>query len=184
MKSHAGLFYAMIIVPTLIGMLVNFVGINPIRALFWTAVINGFLAPKKRKTFGGTIALGRPAKGLANSLSPGAKAAQPPRMLAQGPGPGGRDCYSPLASLTLAHRVADRNGSEQGSSQDEIGDAEVDDETGHVYEGGHERRGGAGRVEAQAPEDERQHRADEGPEGYDTDQGSADGQGHERPVGA
>jgi NRAMP (natural resistance-associated macrophage protein)-like metal ion transporter len=42
---RARLFYAMIILPTLIGMLVNFVGINPIRALFWTAVINGFLAP-------------------------------------------------------------------------------------------------------------------------------------------
>jgi Mn2+/Fe2+ NRAMP family transporter len=35
----------MIIAPTLIGMLINFVGINPIGALFWTAVINGFLAP-------------------------------------------------------------------------------------------------------------------------------------------
>jgi NRAMP (natural resistance-associated macrophage protein)-like metal ion transporter len=42
---RAKLFYATIIVPTLIGMLINFVGINPIRALFWTAVINGFLAP-------------------------------------------------------------------------------------------------------------------------------------------
>jgi NRAMP (natural resistance-associated macrophage protein)-like metal ion transporter len=42
---RAQLFYAMIIVPTLLGMLVSFVGINPIRALFWTAVINGFLAP-------------------------------------------------------------------------------------------------------------------------------------------
>ncbi len=42
---RAKLFYAMIIVPTLIGMLINFVGINPISALFWTAVINGFLAP-------------------------------------------------------------------------------------------------------------------------------------------
>jgi len=42
---RARLFYAMIIAPTLIGMLVNFVGINPIGALFWTAVINGFLAP-------------------------------------------------------------------------------------------------------------------------------------------
>jgi NRAMP (natural resistance-associated macrophage protein)-like metal ion transporter len=42
---RARLFYAMIIVPTLIGMLINFVGINPIGALFWTAVINGFLAP-------------------------------------------------------------------------------------------------------------------------------------------
>ena len=42
---RAKLFYAAIIVPTLIGMLINFVGINPIRALFWTAVLNGFLAP-------------------------------------------------------------------------------------------------------------------------------------------
>lgn len=42
---RAKLFYGMIIVSTLIGMLVNFAGINPIRALFWTAVINGFLAP-------------------------------------------------------------------------------------------------------------------------------------------
>ena len=35
----------MIAASTLIGMLINFLGINPIRALFWTAVINGFLAP-------------------------------------------------------------------------------------------------------------------------------------------
>jgi NRAMP (natural resistance-associated macrophage protein)-like metal ion transporter len=42
---RAKLFYAMIIVPTLIGMLINFLGINPITALFWAAVINGFLAP-------------------------------------------------------------------------------------------------------------------------------------------
>ncbi len=42
---RAKLFYAMIVVTTLIGMLINFVGINPISALFWTAVINGFLAP-------------------------------------------------------------------------------------------------------------------------------------------
>jgi NRAMP (natural resistance-associated macrophage protein)-like metal ion transporter len=42
---RAKLFYAMIVLPTLIGMLINFLGINPIRALFWTAVINGFLAP-------------------------------------------------------------------------------------------------------------------------------------------
>jgi NRAMP (natural resistance-associated macrophage protein)-like metal ion transporter len=38
-------FYAVIAASTLIGMLINFVGINPIDALFWTAVINGFLAP-------------------------------------------------------------------------------------------------------------------------------------------
>ncbi len=38
-------FYAIIALSTLVGMLINFVGINPIDALFWTAVINGFLAP-------------------------------------------------------------------------------------------------------------------------------------------
>jgi len=38
-------FYAIITLGTLIGMLVNFAGINPIKALFWTAVINGMLAP-------------------------------------------------------------------------------------------------------------------------------------------
>jgi Mn2+/Fe2+ NRAMP family transporter len=42
---RAKLFYAVIIIPTLIGMGINFLGINPIRALFWTAVVNGFLAP-------------------------------------------------------------------------------------------------------------------------------------------
>src|ERR1043165_1003535 len=38
-------FYAVIAVSTAVGMLINFTGINPIRALFWTAVINGLLAP-------------------------------------------------------------------------------------------------------------------------------------------
>lgn len=38
-------FYAVIAASTLVGMLVNFLGINPISALFWTAVINGLLAP-------------------------------------------------------------------------------------------------------------------------------------------
>jgi Mn2+/Fe2+ NRAMP family transporter len=42
---RAKLFYAMIIVPTLVGMLIDFAGVNPIRALFWTAVLNGFVAP-------------------------------------------------------------------------------------------------------------------------------------------
>lgn len=37
-------FYAVIAVSTAIGMLINFLGINPISALFWTAVINGVLA--------------------------------------------------------------------------------------------------------------------------------------------
>ena len=35
----------MIVVATLVRMAIKFLGINPIAALFWTAVINGFLAP-------------------------------------------------------------------------------------------------------------------------------------------
>ena len=38
-------FYAVIALSTLLGMLINFTGINPINALFWTAVIHGLLAP-------------------------------------------------------------------------------------------------------------------------------------------
>ena len=38
-------FYAVIAMSTVIGMLINFIGINPIDALLWTAVINGFVAP-------------------------------------------------------------------------------------------------------------------------------------------
>jgi Mn2+/Fe2+ NRAMP family transporter len=43
--NRAKEFYGLIAVSTLLGMLINFAGINPLRALFWTAVINGFLAP-------------------------------------------------------------------------------------------------------------------------------------------
>jgi NRAMP (natural resistance-associated macrophage protein)-like metal ion transporter len=43
--ERAKQFYAVIAVSTLVGMLMNFLKINPISALFWTAVINGFLAP-------------------------------------------------------------------------------------------------------------------------------------------
>jgi NRAMP (natural resistance-associated macrophage protein)-like metal ion transporter len=42
---RAKLFYGAITASTVVGMAVNFVGLNPITALFWTAVINGFLAP-------------------------------------------------------------------------------------------------------------------------------------------
>jgi len=42
---HAKGFYAVIVASTLIGIMIDFVGINPIDALFWTAVINGVLAP-------------------------------------------------------------------------------------------------------------------------------------------
>lgn len=38
-------FYTLITLSTLAGMAINFVGVNPIQALFWTAVLNGFLAP-------------------------------------------------------------------------------------------------------------------------------------------
>jgi Mn2+/Fe2+ NRAMP family transporter len=38
-------FYSIIVAATVLGMLLNFAGIDPISALFWTAVINGFLAP-------------------------------------------------------------------------------------------------------------------------------------------
>ena len=38
-------FYAVIAVATILGALMNFIGINAIDALFWTAVINGAVAP-------------------------------------------------------------------------------------------------------------------------------------------
>jgi NRAMP (natural resistance-associated macrophage protein)-like metal ion transporter len=43
--ARAKQFYGVIVAATVIGMLMNFIGINPIDALFWTAVINGFMAP-------------------------------------------------------------------------------------------------------------------------------------------
>ena len=45
-KMHqARSFYALILVSTLVGVGLNFVHINPVSALYWTAVINGLLAP-------------------------------------------------------------------------------------------------------------------------------------------
>ncbi len=38
-------FYLVIIVSTVIGIVLDFLKINPVRALYWTAVINGVLAP-------------------------------------------------------------------------------------------------------------------------------------------
>ena len=38
-------FFAVMAGSTAVGLLLNFVGINPVQALFWTAVINGFLSP-------------------------------------------------------------------------------------------------------------------------------------------
>jgi Mn2+/Fe2+ NRAMP family transporter len=43
--QHAKKFYAVIAISTLIGVVIDFIGINPIAALFWTAVINGLIAP-------------------------------------------------------------------------------------------------------------------------------------------
>lgn len=37
-------FYATILIATLIGLLLNFIHLNPIRALFWSAVLNGMVA--------------------------------------------------------------------------------------------------------------------------------------------
>lgn len=45
-KMHqARRFYMVIIVSSLVGMAINFMGINPMSALYWTAVINGLMAP-------------------------------------------------------------------------------------------------------------------------------------------
>jgi len=38
-------FYAVLIFATLLGMAMDFLNIHPVKALFWTAVINGLLAP-------------------------------------------------------------------------------------------------------------------------------------------
>ena len=43
--KHAKAFYAVISFATLGGVLIDFVGVNPIKALYWSAIINGALAP-------------------------------------------------------------------------------------------------------------------------------------------
>ena len=42
--DNAKKFYAVLAIATLIGLALNFVGIDPIRALFWAAVLNGIVA--------------------------------------------------------------------------------------------------------------------------------------------
>ena len=42
--ARAKLFYGTIVVTTLAGALLQFIGVNPVRALYWSAVINGVLA--------------------------------------------------------------------------------------------------------------------------------------------
>jgi Mn2+/Fe2+ NRAMP family transporter len=43
--NQARWFYALILISTGVGVCLDFVGINPVKALYWTAVINGLLAP-------------------------------------------------------------------------------------------------------------------------------------------
>lgn len=43
--GQAKQFYGVIAVSTAIGLLIDLTGVSPIRALFWSAVINGFIAP-------------------------------------------------------------------------------------------------------------------------------------------
>jgi len=42
---QARLFYALILASTAAGVALDFIGINPVKALYWTAVINGLVAP-------------------------------------------------------------------------------------------------------------------------------------------
>ena len=44
LPRDAKAFYATIAVATLIGIFINFVGLDPIKALFWCAVLNGIVA--------------------------------------------------------------------------------------------------------------------------------------------
>ena len=43
--KQARWFYGLILLSTGVGVGLNFAGINPVKALYWTAVINGLLAP-------------------------------------------------------------------------------------------------------------------------------------------
>jgi len=38
-------FYLVILLSTLLGVILNFAHMNPVRALYWSAVVNGLLAP-------------------------------------------------------------------------------------------------------------------------------------------
>jgi NRAMP (natural resistance-associated macrophage protein)-like metal ion transporter len=43
--TYARAFYGVIVLSTLIGVALDFAGVNPVKALYWTAIINGLLAP-------------------------------------------------------------------------------------------------------------------------------------------
>ncbi|MEY3266971.1 MAG: hypothetical protein RJA15_1417, partial [Actinomycetota bacterium] len=43
--NQAKAFYGVIFASMFIGLLINFVGLNPVRALYWSAILNGLAAP-------------------------------------------------------------------------------------------------------------------------------------------
>jgi Mn2+/Fe2+ NRAMP family transporter len=43
--SAAKAFYAVVIASTVAGIVLDFAGVNPVKALVWTAIVNGLLAP-------------------------------------------------------------------------------------------------------------------------------------------
>jgi Mn2+/Fe2+ NRAMP family transporter len=43
--NKAQSFYGVVLFSTIVAVLIDLLGINPIRALYWTAVVNGILAP-------------------------------------------------------------------------------------------------------------------------------------------
>src|SRR5438132_4148323 len=43
--QKARAFYAVVLLSTAVAIAIDFMNINPVRALFWTAIINGLLAP-------------------------------------------------------------------------------------------------------------------------------------------
>jgi Mn2+/Fe2+ NRAMP family transporter len=43
--KHASAFYGVIIISMLVGLAMNFIGLDPIKALIYSAVINGIIAP-------------------------------------------------------------------------------------------------------------------------------------------
>lgn len=42
--AEAKAFYAIVAIATLIGMIINFTALNPIKALYWAAVLNGIVS--------------------------------------------------------------------------------------------------------------------------------------------
>ncbi len=43
--TQAKAFYMVILGSMLLGLFLNFVGLNPVRALYWSAILNGLAAP-------------------------------------------------------------------------------------------------------------------------------------------